>query len=62
MAAPRNHDQDGDVEALAEQVREDNPDPTTRREAFELELMDEGRSEEGRDVEVVDDEERAETS
>jgi len=42
------------VEELAEEVREENPDPTTRREAFELDLMDEGLVEEGRDVEVTD--------
>jgi hypothetical protein len=43
------------AEELAEEVREENPDPTTRREAFELDLMDEGLVEEGRDVTVVDD-------
>ncbi len=46
------------VEQLAEQSREENPDPTTRREAFELDLMDEGLVEEGRDV-VVNDEDAA---
>ena len=43
------------AEELAEQAREENPDPTTRREAFELDLMDEGLVEEGRDVVVNDD-------
>jgi len=42
------------AEELAEQTREENPDPTTRREAFELDLMDEGLVEEGRDVVVND--------
>jgi hypothetical protein len=46
------------VEELAEQARRENPDPTTRREAFELDLMDEGLVEEGRDV-VVNDEDTA---
>jgi hypothetical protein len=40
------------VEELAEETREENPDPTTARESFELELMEEGRSEEGEDVEL----------
>jgi|JRHI01.1.fsa_nt_gi hypothetical protein len=40
------------IEELVEEAREDNPDPTTRREAYELELMDEDRSEEGAQAEV----------
>jgi hypothetical protein len=44
-------------EELAEEVKEENPDPTTRREAFELGLMDEDESEAGEDVRVVSDEE-----
>jgi hypothetical protein len=40
------------VEDLAEEAAEQNPDPQTRRESFELELMDEDRSQEGADVEV----------
>ena len=44
-------------EELAEEVKEENPDPTTRREAFELGLMDEGESEAGEEVHVVSDEE-----
>lgn len=42
------------VEELAEQAAEENPDPTTRRETYELSLMEEGRSDEGRDIEVDD--------
>jgi hypothetical protein len=42
-------------EELAEEVKEENPDPTTRREAFELGLMDEDESEAGEDVRVVSD-------
>jgi len=53
MADPR----DERVEELAEEVREENPDPTTRREAFELDLMDEGLVDEGRDVQVTDESE-----
>ena len=44
-------------EELAEEVKEENPDPTTRREAFELGLMDEDESEAGEEVHVVSDEE-----
>jgi hypothetical protein len=47
------------VEELADEVREENPDPTTRREAFELDLMEEGLVDEGRDV-TVDDESESE--
>jgi hypothetical protein len=43
------------IEELVEESREENPDPTTRREAYELELMDEDRSEEGAQVEVDED-------
>ena len=43
---------DETVEELAEEAAADNPDPQTRRETFELELMDEDRSEEGEHVEV----------
>jgi hypothetical protein len=48
MADPREER----VEELADEVREENPDPTTRRESFELDLMEEGLVEKGRDVEV----------
>ena len=40
------------VQELAAEVAEENPDRTTRREALELELMDEGRSEEGADADL----------
>jgi hypothetical protein len=43
---------DEPVEELAEDAAAENPDPQTRRESFELELMDEDRSEEGEHVEV----------
>ena len=43
---------DEPVEQLAEEAAVENPDPQTRRESFELELMDEDRSEEGEHVEV----------
>ena len=43
------------VEELAEDAREENPDPTTRRETFELDLMEEDLVEEGRDVQVNED-------
>jgi hypothetical protein len=40
------------IEELEDEVREENPDPITEREAFELALMEEGRSAEGSDVEL----------
>lgn len=39
-----------DAEELEEEAAERNPDPQTRREALELDLMEEDRSEEGEDV------------
>ena len=39
-----------EADELEEEAAERNPDPQTRREALELELMDEGRSEAGEDV------------
>jgi len=44
-------------EDLADEVKHENPDPTTRREAFELGLMEENESEAGEEVRVVSDEE-----
>jgi hypothetical protein len=41
---------DEEAEELEEEAEERNPDPQTRREALELELMDEHRSEAGEDV------------
>ncbi len=40
------------VERAATEAAEENRDTTTRREAFELELMEEDRSDAGREVEV----------
>ncbi len=40
------------VEELADEAKSENPDPTTARETFELELMEEDRSEEGEDVQL----------
>jgi len=48
------------IDELVEEAREENPDPTTRREAYELELMEEGRSDEGAEVAVDDEAEREE--
>ena len=39
-----------EAEVLEEEAAERNPDPQTRREALELELMEEDRSEAGEDV------------
>ena len=38
------------AEEVYEDVGAENPDPTTRREAIELELEDEGLSEEGSEL------------
>ena len=38
---------DESIEELADEAIEDNPYDQTRRETFELELMEDGRSEEG---------------
>jgi len=48
-------DEQPTIREIEEEVAEENPDPTTRREAFELELMEEDRSEEGRDVSLEED-------
>ena len=45
----------GRVEELADKAKADNPDPETRRETFELELMEEGRSEQGESQQLEDD-------
>jgi hypothetical protein len=50
------------VEEIAEEAAADNPDPQTRRETFELDLMDEDRSDEGEDVEVEPVAERLEST
>jgi hypothetical protein len=42
--------EDHDLDEVVEDIAEHNPDRTTRREALELELEDEGRSEEGAGV------------
>jgi hypothetical protein len=56
MSNSGTRDEDNEpIEELVEESREENPDPTTRREAYELELMDEDRSEEGAQVEVDED-------
>jgi hypothetical protein len=48
----RNQRHKRPIEEIIEEVREDNPDPTTRRETFELDLMEQHRVNEGRDVQV----------
>ena len=46
-----------DPQDIADEAAEENPDPTTRREAYELGLMEEGDAEveAGRDISVNDD-------
>jgi len=43
------------IEQLADEAIEENPDDQTRREAFELELMEEGRSKEGEGIDLEDE-------
>ena len=40
------------IEELADEAIEENPDSETRREGFELELMEEDRSEEGQAIDL----------
>jgi len=51
----REPDEREPIEELEEEAAAHNPDATTRREAFELELMEEGRSAEGAEVGDVDE-------
>ena len=46
----REHVSEDEADELEEDAAERNPDRQTRREALELELMDEDRSEVGEDV------------
>jgi hypothetical protein len=46
----QNHVSDEEAEHLEEEAAERNPDRQTRREALELELMDEERSEAGEEI------------
>ena len=52
MTADRHakHVPEEEKKALEEDARRRNPDRTTRREALELELMEEGRSEAGEEI------------
>ncbi len=49
-------------EELAREVAIENPDPTTRREAYELGLMENDESVEGEELHVVGDDELTEPS
>ena len=46
----KEHVSKEEAEELEEEAAERNPDPQTRREALELELMEEDRSEAGEDI------------
>lgn len=52
MADPAPRDEHADAEALADEAAAHNRDPQTRREAFELELIEHDESEAGEAVEV----------
>ena len=43
------------IEQLADEAIEENPDDQTRRESFELDLMEEGRSKEGEDIDLEEE-------
>jgi hypothetical protein len=49
LPEPEAHER---AEALAEDAKAENPDLDTSRETFELDLMEEGLSEEGASVEL----------
>jgi hypothetical protein len=53
----RTHDgkDEPDLEEVEEEIAEHNPDPITQRESLEQELMEEGRSEEGEEIELEED-------
>lgn len=42
------------IDDLAEEAVAENPDPVTRRETFELDLQERGRSKEGEEVDLTD--------
>jgi hypothetical protein len=46
---------DEPIEELADEAIEENPDEQTRRESFELELMEEGRSQEGEEMDLEEE-------
>jgi len=55
MTERMHHHHDPDLEEVEEDIAEHNPDPVTRRESLEQELMEEGRSEEGEELELEED-------
>jgi len=53
---PGEHEQgDEPIEELADEAIEENPDDQTRRESFELDLMEEGRSQEGENIDLEEE-------
>jgi hypothetical protein len=48
---PEAHDE---AQGLAEEARRHNPDETTQRETFEKDLMEEGLTSEGDEIELSD--------
>jgi hypothetical protein len=49
------------IEELADEAIEDNPDDQTRRETFELDLMEEGRSNEGTAIDLDEEDQHHDT-
>jgi hypothetical protein len=53
---PRDGKQgDEPIEELADEAIEENPDDQTRRESFELDLMEEGRSQKGESINLEEE-------
>jgi hypothetical protein len=48
-------ERDAEIDDIEEDVAEHNPDPITRRESLEQELMEEGRSDEGEEIDLEED-------
>lgn len=52
---PRDGEGDQPIEELADEAIEENSDDQTRRESFELDLMEEGRSQEGESIDLEEE-------
>jgi hypothetical protein len=46
---------DEPIQELPDEAIEENPDDQTRRESFELDLMEEGRSQEGESIDLEEE-------
>jgi len=55
---PKRGDEGAPIQAIEDEAIEENPDDQTRRETFELDLMEAGRSNEGGSADLEDERER----